>query len=60
MFLSEMMYRFNFGDCFLQKPGCAMLYVPGQYSVRCIISELHCLVTIFDGQAILSSNYFAH
>ena len=37
-----------------------MLSVPGQYSVPCIISELHCLVTIFDGQAILSSDYFAH
>ena len=29
-------------------------------SVRRMISELHCLVTIFDGQAILSSDYFTH
>ena len=45
---------------FLQKPGCPVLSVPSQYSVRCVISELHCLVTIFDGQAILSSDYFTH
>ena len=37
-----------------------MLPVPSQYSVRSIISELYCLVTIFDGQAILSSDYFTH
>ena len=36
--------------CFCQK----------RCSVRCILSELHCLVTIFDGQAILSSDYFTH
>ena len=37
-----------------------MLSVPSQDSVRSIISELYCLVTIFDGQAILSNDYFTH
>ena len=37
-----------------------VLSVPSQYSVRYIISELHCLVTIFDAQAILSSDYFTY
>ena len=34
-----------------------MLSAQSQYSVLCIIGELHCPVTIFDGQAILSSDY---
>ena len=34
--------------------------MPGQYSVWCIISELHCIVTNFRGKTLLSSDYFAH
>ena len=49
-----------FGDCFCKSQGCPVLSVPSQYSVQYIIGEQHCLVTIFDGQAILSSDYFTH
>ena len=35
-------------------------FCSGQFSARYTIIELHCLATVFDGQAILSSDYFVH
>ena len=52
-FCQETLYR-------LLQPGCPVISVPGQYNARCSIIELHCLETVFVGQAILSSDYFVH